>query len=136
MDNPGVFQLGAEQFTTANTYMSDWVDGFEGAEALDLECQFAPTSGGTTAKVYVQTRIGADGTAFDVACFAFTTTAAKKLLSMRGVASHLTLQTLYDAGLPDDTAIDGMLGDQFRIKVVTTGTYGAGSAAQVLGHVR
>ena len=32
-----------------------------------------------------------------------------------------------DAGLADDTAVDGVLGDRLRLKITSTGTFGSGS---------
>jgi hypothetical protein len=32
-----------------------------------------------------------------------------------------------DAGLADDTVVDGVLGDRLRLKITSTGTFGSGS---------
>jgi hypothetical protein len=49
-----------------------------------------------------------------------------KLLNFCGLTPKLTAVVPGDGALADDTAIDGLIGDRVRLKVVSTGTY-AGS---------
>lgn len=84
---------------------------------------------GTTAKAYVQTKV--DGLYYDIACFAFTTgTVAKALAVEAGPLSAAVTHT--NGGLTDDTAIQGLLGQNLFVILTTVGTYTAGSI-KILG---
>jgi hypothetical protein len=80
-------------------------------------------TGGTTAKVYIQTSLDQGATWVDIACLAFTTTGAVKVVNLSGLTPKTTPVTPTDGALTDDTCVDGVLGDRLRAKIVTTGTY-------------
>lgn len=101
---------------------------------LTAECVFVDGGGGTNIKVFIQTSLDAVGgtqTWFDIMCFAFGTSAGRKILKVREetavVADHV--ETL-DA-LTDDTAVSGIIGSHVRARIVTTGTYTATSTIDV-----
>jgi hypothetical protein len=108
----------------AGTLVCDVVENLEGLTAVTLSLRFAYGSGGTTCKVYVQTRFGAIWV--DIACFAFATAAAHKIVNLSGLTPKTTGITPSDGALTDDTCVDGVLGDALRLKAVVAGTY-AGS---------
>lgn len=130
LQNAGEFTLSnyegeaALPIAAAGTFVCDVVENLEGLTALTLSMRFAYGSGGTTCKVYVQTRFGSVWC--DIACFAFTTAAAHRLVNLSGLTPKTTPVTPSDGALTDDTFVDGILGEALRLKAVVTGTY-AGS---------
>lgn len=94
-------------------------------EGLTLYATFTYGSGGTTAKAWVQTTLDGGVTWVDIANFAFTTSTASRAYNLTG-AAVTSIATPTDGSLADNTSVNGLLGEQFRVKVTTTGTY-AGS---------
>jgi hypothetical protein len=91
-------------------------------QALIVEAAFAYGSGGTTAKAWVQTRVKG-GTWRDIMCFAFTTAALTKWQAVRSAIALAPNIAASDAALADNTILDGLIGDELRVKYTTTGTY-------------
>ena len=90
-------------------------------------------SGGTNAKAWVQTSLDGGTTWIDIAEFTFTPATATRLYSLDTTA--LTTQyTPTDATLSANTCKNGILGDKFRVKYTTTGTY-AGSTTLAVNAV-
>jgi hypothetical protein len=106
-----------------------------GARGLLLEANFVRAGGGTTAKFWVQTRVK-DGTWRDIACFAFTTSSAKKWHAIKTTIAVAPAIAVSDAQLGDDTILDGFLGDELRVKYTTTGTYSGDSSIAILATVQ
>jgi hypothetical protein len=93
-------------------------------KGLTLEAIFTSGTGGTSTKAYVQTTI--DGTNWtDIACFAFTTTDARRIFNLTANTPITSIATPTDGSLSDNTAVDGIIGTQVRVKYVTVGTYAA-----------
>lgn len=95
----------------------------DGLKTLTLEATFVYGAGGTKVTAYVQTSLDAGVTWTDIACFTFTTAAAKKISKVSVYAAVAASVTPTDGTLADDTILDGVLGDQFRVKTKSTGTY-------------
>ena len=95
------------------------------SKVLCLQAKFVYGSGGTTAKVWVQTSLDGGTTWFDVACFSFTTATATKVSSVVAVPSTpMTPATVPGSGaLTADTVLNGTIGDRIRALVTTTGIY-------------
>jgi hypothetical protein len=93
--------------------------------AVTVQARLAMGTGGTTAKVFVQTSLDQGTTWVDVACLAFTTTGATKVVNLSGLTPKASPATPTDGAMSDDTALDGVLGDRLRAKIITTGTYSA-----------
>lgn len=130
MENPGVYDLASIALTTALTgeVVTDisgveYVGDIEGMLAASLQVRFAYGSGGTTARVYVQTSLDQGTTWCDVCCVALTTASATKIVNLSGLTAKTTAATPGDGALADDTCVDGILGDRFRVKITSTGTY-------------
>jgi hypothetical protein len=83
--------------------------------------------GGTTAKAWVQTSLDGGSTWMDIASFAFTTTTATRAYHLTP-AAVTSIATPTDGSLADNTAVNGFLGDRFRVKLTTTGTYTGASS--------
>lgn len=123
--------LGTIALTTAVTNQSTTpVTGLGKLQSLSLVASFSYTSGGTTAKAYVQTSLDGGSTWFDIGQFAFLLAGAvkgKQIIAATAVATvAMTTGTM-----ADDTAAQGILGDRLRFVVTSTGTYGSGTKIQI-----
>lgn len=136
MNSPGFKSLGAAvNITTAGTQVTDWTTvDLDGLTAAAAQFRFTWGSGGTNAKVYLQTTLDQGTTPIDIACAVFTTANEIACFNFSALTPKMTQVTPTDGALADDSAIDGILGDSFRFKVVSTGTY-AGSTNVVGGIV-
>jgi hypothetical protein len=132
MLRPGTYALlnasGSEDFTitTAGTQTGAWREDLEGVLALLLNIRLAYGSGGSSIKAYLQTSSDDGVTANDMACVVFGTASEQQILNLSALTPKTTQVSPSDGSMTDDTAVDGLLGDRFRLKVVSTGTY-AGS---------
>lgn len=124
MNSPGYYSLADIAITTALTGSTQTaIENLEGMLAGTIQAKFAYGSGGTSAKVYVQTTLDDGLTWVDVASFAFTTTSATKIINLSGLTPKTTAVTPSDGALSDDTCVDGVLGNALRVKITTTGIY-------------
>jgi hypothetical protein len=124
MRNPGDYSLCDLAITTAlNSVAQTPITDLEGALAATIETRFSYGSGGTSAKVYVQTTHDNGLTWDDIACFGFTTSSATKKINLSGLTPVTSPVTPSDGALADNTFVDGFLGSALRAKIVTTGTY-------------
>ncbi len=111
-----------------------------GAKYLICEAILVVAGGGTTAKAYVQTSVDQGATWFDIICFAFTTSTASKIAAVSAdiafAASAYVPLTPGAGALADNTCLQGLLGDRFRVSYVTTGTFTGASTLAVHAHVK
>lgn len=147
MDNPGVKNLGDKSITTAVTgevittgansagASIAWIDRLAGMLGLTVQFKFAYGSGGTSAKAYLQTSFDQGQTWADIACAAFTTASATKIINLSALTPKTTAVTPSDGTLTDDTCVDGLLGDLVRVKLTTVGTY-ANTTLSMRGQAR
>lgn len=126
MDNPGTFNLGDLTITTAQTLIGDAIIELDGMQSALLQLRLAYGSGGSTIRAYVQCSADQATTWYDVACVLFGTASEVALLNLSALTPKTTQVTPTDGALADDTAVDGLITDRMRLKVVSTGTY-AGS---------
>ncbi len=119
----GVYSLGDTVITAADTYLGEPVTDLDGMTAVNTQLRFAYGSGGTTARAWLQTSFDQGVTWVDIACSLFATASETNLWNHSGLAAVSTPAAPTDATLTDDTAVQGLLGDRLRLKVVTTGTY-------------
>lgn len=104
-----------------------------GAKFLTVEAIFTYGSGGTTCKAFIQTSLDGGLTWIDIMCLAFTTATASKVSSVAMTTALAAGITPGDAALADNTILSGLLGDRFRVKVVSAGTYAGGTTLKVTG---
>jgi hypothetical protein len=123
MRNPGDYSLADIAITTPLTVAQTPVQNLEGMLAATILARFAYGSGGTLCRAYVQITLDDGQTWIDVACFAFTTASATRVINLSGLTPKLTPLTPSDGALADDSFIDGILGSAMRVKLVTTVTY-------------
>lgn len=110
-------------FTTAQTLTTTPVvyDYKQKASVL-LQAVLAYGSGGTTIDAWVQTSI--DGVNWiDVCNFHFTTASAKFLFNLSALTPVTSEYTLTDGTLTANTAKDGIIGNLWRVKYQSSGTY-------------
>ncbi len=136
MDNPGLVNLGDVALTAINaattatvvTTGTDaqgstvaYISDLDGMLSASLQINFNYGSGGTTLKATVETSLDQGLTWVEVARAAFTTVAAEKVVNLSGLTPVTTLYA--PAALSDDTVKDGILGERWRAKILTTGVY-------------
>lgn len=124
MNSPGYKTLGSFSIGAAGTQVGDWTTvDFDGLLALLVQLRLAYGSGGATIKVYLQTSIDKGVTPIDIWCVAFGTASEVAVKNFRADDVDLDQITPTDGALADDTAVMGVLGTVFRLKVVSTGVY-------------
>src|SRR4051812_40481865 len=130
MISPGYKSLGVFSITTAGTFTGDWNDDFEGCLSVLVNLRFVFGSGGTGVVAYVQTTADSAQTPIDIAAVAFGTSSENAAFNFSALTPKTTQITPTDGALTSDTTVDGIVGDQYRVKIVVTGTY-AGSTQLV-----
>jgi hypothetical protein len=88
-----------------------------------IQGTFTYGSGGTTADAWVQTSFDGGTTWCDVANFHFTTANARFLFNLLASTSVTTQATPTDGTLAANTSVGGLIGNLWRVKYTTTGTY-------------
>ena len=131
MENPGIWSLGDFAVTTAGTQTGDAVTDLDGLTAVTIQARLAWGSGGTSAKLYVQTSIDQGTTWADIVCIVFGTAAETQIVNLSGLTPKTTQVVPTDGALADDTCVDGVLGDRLRSKLVTVGTYAGSTVLSV-----
>ena len=120
-----LFLLPKSTISAANTVLGKtyYDRALGGSSNLCVEAIFNYGAGGTTAKAYVQTTFDNGATWVDIMCFAFATAAASKIMNVLLLAGVSTPVTPTDGTLANDTVANGIFGQAFRVKLVSTGTY-------------
>jgi hypothetical protein len=136
MNNPGPFSLGDFPITTAGTLTGTPQTGLSGIEAASLQVRLSYGSGGSTIRVYVQTSLDQGASWIDVAAVLFTNNGAVQIVNLSALDKLTTWTTPTDGALTDNTVLDGPVGDQFRVKIISTGTYSGGTLVSVRGVAR
>lgn len=137
MDSPGIYSLGDFAVTTAGTQIGDWIDDIDGMLAATIQLRLAYGSGGSEIRAYVQTSLDQGTTAIDLACVLFGTDGETRVVNLSGLTPKSDAQiTPTDGALADDTAVDGVLGDRLRLKLVSTGTYAGSTVLSARAAVR
>lgn len=129
--------LATTTITTAVTgVVTTPITKFAGMAYLLVQAVFVYGSGGTTAKVWVQTSI--DGTKWaDIINFPFTTSSSTQFGVASLYSSALTAPVVITDGTSaDNTVTNGVLGNQIRVKYTTTGTYGGSTNLSIIGIVK
>jgi hypothetical protein len=97
---------------------------------LQATFTYAGTTG-TTAGTMIQTSLDGQVTWTDVAFITFTTTSGRQIANINSSTSVTTLYTPTDGTLTAGTIKDGIIGNFWRVKLITTGTYQAGTNIRV-----
>lgn len=131
MISPGLKSLGDITITAAGTQTATAVEELDGMLAATISARLAYGSGGTSVKAYVQTSLDQGTTWVDIACMTWTTSGSTKIVNLSGLTPKTTAATPTDGALSDDSAVDGILGDRLRLKVVSVGTYAGSTVLSV-----
>jgi hypothetical protein len=99
--------------------------------ALTLLFVFTYGSSGTSAKFWVQTSLDGGATWIDIACLSVTTSSLSNVANLSATTPVTTLYVPTDGTLTDNTVKDGILGDRFRVKRTTTGTYAGATTVAI-----
>lgn len=135
----GIQNLGDFNITIAGTQSGDWVENFDGVQALTTQFRFSYGSGGTSVRAYLQTSLDQGATPIDISCAVFGTASSVNVVNLSGLTPMMSIWGdgfPADGALADSTIIDGILGDRFRIKLVSTGVYAASTVLSVRAHPR
>jgi len=135
MDNPGAITLGDFQVGAAGTQLGTPVQNLAGMNCASFEVRFLYGSGGTKTNVYLVTTLDQGQTWIDIANIAFTTSSATQMVNLCATDKLTSVTAPTYLALSDNTTLDGILGDQLRAVVVSTGTYG-GTLVSVRAVVR
>lgn len=145
MDNPGIYNLGDRDITTALTDAAitegssaqgaaqSWIDRLAGMESVSLQVDFTYGSGGTTFAVTVQTSLDQGASWIDIARFDFSTSSARKIANISASTASAPAAV---AALSSEGKLDGILGDRLRAKATSTGAYAANTSVSVRACVR
>ena len=140
MNNPGYFplQIAGSDFTitSAATQVGTPLTGFAGINAASFQVRMAYGSGGTNVTVYIQTTLDGGQSWIDIAAVQFTTSGGVEVVNLSALDMVSTPTAPTDGGMTPGTTLDGILGDQFRAKVISTGTYAGGTLVSVRGMAR
>jgi hypothetical protein len=93
--------------------------------SADVQANFTYGSGGTTATAWVQTSLDGGATWVDTCAFGFTTASKVAVFNLSTTAAVIAPITPTDGSLAANTAIAGIVGNLWRVKLTTTGTYSA-----------
>jgi hypothetical protein len=102
-----------------------------GCSYLACLADFAYGSGGTTVKAWVQTSLDGGASWCDIMNFAFLLAAARKVSAVTVDIALGPAVTPTDGALADNTIVNGLLGDQVRVRWTSTGTYAGATSLKV-----
>ncbi len=141
MDSPGIFALlntAGVDFTIdeEGTQVGEVVENLEGLLALALHARFAYGGGGTSCVASVETSIDQGNTWFAVARFLFETASEIQVVNLSALTPVVVPTVPEVPTSAIDTVFDGPLGDRFRARVVTEGTYTGSTLLTMRGCAR
>lgn len=99
--------------------------------ALTAQVNFIYGSGGTNATAYLQTSLDDGATWVDIYAFQATTASMKRIVNLTTASAVTTPATPTDGSLTANTVVNGILGNRFRVKYTTTGTYATSTSIAV-----
>jgi hypothetical protein len=117
--------IDAVAITTAGSVTSPVVGSGAGSPgSLLVQIDFVYGSGGTSGKVWLQTSL--DGSTWiDIANMTFLLASKSRIYNFSADTPITTAYVITDGTLADDTAKDGIIGEIYRCKYTTVGTYAA-----------
>lgn len=131
-ENPWTLASLSITAATGATPLAPAMTGIDKYRGVTVQAAFTyVASAATSVTAYVQTTLDGGTTWVDVIAFQFTTASATKIGNVRRTTPVTTLATPTDGTLTANTAVDGILGDQLRVKWTSSGTYGAGTTLTI-----
>jgi hypothetical protein len=130
---PGFTLLPATAITTAVTgSLSNTITTGDNVDGVIAQVVFTYGSGGTNATAYLQTSLDGGATWIDIYAFQATTASKSAVVNLRSDTVITTAAAPTDGSLTANTAVSGIIGDRFRVKYTTTGTYASTTLAVTL----
>ena len=143
MDNPGIHNLGDADLAAINaattaaviTLVSSssgnqaYVGNLEGMLSATILVNFNYGSGGTTLKVMIDSSVDQGTTWIELSRLAFSTSSSQSYINLVGLTPKTT--PVAAGNLSDNTSVDGIYGDRFRARILTTGTYAGNTSLSV-----
>jgi hypothetical protein len=134
------FPAGAYALTTAVTGVTPGTgaatgvtSGVKGAKYATLYTTFGGTvTGGTSATIYLQTSLDGGTTWTDIHAQAYANTATNKITATNIYIAPGSQGVTGTDGSLAAGVLQGVLGDRFRLKITSVGTYAAATIAAVL----
>jgi hypothetical protein len=119
--------------TTAGTVTSTPVQTKDWApENVSIQCNFTYGSGGTSVDAYIQTSLDGGTTWIDVAECNLLLASARKGFNVAGLTGGTSPLAFTDGALTANTALaQGIMGNKWRVKYTTVGTYAGGTTLNV-----
>lgn len=105
--------------------------GQRAPDSVILQGNFTYGSGGTSVDAWVQTSLDGGSTWEDVANFHFTTSSQRFIYNLNSGTSVTTEYTPTDGTLAANTSKDGIIGNLWRVKFTSVGTYAGGTTLRV-----
>ncbi len=99
--------------------------------SVAVNFKFTYGSGGTTADAYLQTSFDGGTSWVDVANFHVTTGSDSKVINLSSLTPVTTPFAPQDGAISNNTCKDGVLGELWRVKLKSSGTYAGSSRMQV-----
>jgi hypothetical protein len=85
----------------------------------------------------LQTTLDDQDTWVDIACVVFGNTVSEvAVVNLSALTPKTTQVTPTDGALADDTVVDGLIGESFRVKIVVVGTYAGSTTLNVTAVAR
>lgn len=97
--------------------------GLEKPNSVLIQGNLVYGSGGTSINAWVQTSVDGGASWNDVANFSFTTASSRGLFNVSSLTPAIAPIVPTDGTLPANTAKDSIVGDWWRVKYTTVGTY-------------
>ncbi len=136
MQNPGIYNLGDVALTAINAATTatvvtsnSYIDDLDGMLSASLQVNFTYGSGGTSIKATIETSLDQGLTWVEVARFALATASLEKVVNLSGLTPVATLYA--PTTLSDDSVKDGILGERWRAKIITVGTYAGNTSLSI-----
>lgn len=126
MTREGVYTLAALSVTTALTASAQTaITDLDGIEGANLVAELLGGTGGTTVVAVVQTTFDDGATWYDIARFDFNTADSPPAEGLKScvVQTEAAKAVTTYAALAVEGVNDGLLGNQLRAVVTSTGTY-------------
>jgi hypothetical protein len=119
------------QIITAQTSGTLQTRGAIYPDSIIIQGNLTYGSGGTTIDVWVQTSIDGGTSWTDIANFHWTTASTRVMYTLSSATPVTTQYTPTDGTSAANTAKDGVLGNLYRAKYTTTGTYAANTNVRI-----
>jgi len=131
----GTFSLGDYAITQAGSFIGESVYDLDGMLAATFQARFGYGSGGVSVRVWFQTTLDQGQTWVDIASVSFGTSSEVAVFGLSKLAADGTISAPTDGVLSADATINGLLGDELRVRYIVTGTYGGGTLLTVRANV-